>query len=520
LKKIEIKTAEWKEDKQQSIGNKTNIKIPDQLWKPLAGVTQPKVIRQFDGVNELSPTFIKETFATEISNFSSNDYPAMSVRDGFRNIGQFSAGIRGIALYRGQYQNELHGFQDGSWWKYDFDSENWTSLGVNLDGSSSYRYASCHFKGNFSDINLIVSSGIYGPYKYDGTSVTLLANAPTSFWYLASHDNRVYGAAYQTVYFCALRKAEDWQTVNDAGQIVIDGDSENITGIVSGPEKLTVFKTNTMYELFGNGPSSYQLKQVANVGTLDGHSIQIIDNVMYFVALDGIYKYTGGTKPTKVFSMPIQKYLDFGEHDPSIPVDYKISSWQYNGCYYVQVNNSTTGFNILEYNTKTNVWSMLNYPFYVEANGFEFNKHIFLPVSDDPHSSVMEIGSDYTVDYTDNAKQGLTGSQTPISWKWISKPFHFESSSGKMKLMKLWITADIKQGSKIDISISPSTKGNSDWTLLQSITAAKDYLNQEIIVPVNWKPPQNFYRIKLSGTGKATIYEVTRQERDYTIGVF
>ena len=70
---------------------------------------------------------------------------------------------------------------------------------------------------------------------------------------------------------------------------------KNFTGITLYKNHILAFKENMTHEQYGiNLP--YRIQDIFNVGTVDHHSIQIVNNRLLFCSKQGVYSYTGGRK--------------------------------------------------------------------------------------------------------------------------------------------------------------------------------------------------------------------------------
>ena len=479
------------------------IKIPEPVktepnqWHEIVGLQEPQVIRQFDGINELSAFSIKDSHATRNKNVTTSSYPAMSVRKGSTKVTGF-AGLTSV-LGLGVRNSELHVIEGGKWYRYLAGV--WTTLktGLNVNAKATF----VNFQGSFAANNLIMTNGIDAAMKYDGTSVTNLANAPALSDFVCTHDNRVYLASGSTIYFSALRKAEDWNTVNEAGQIVVEtSDGKSITGLVAGSQRLTVFKQNSIHELFGTNPGNFTMKLVTdNLGTPTGNTAQVIDGVIYFLGNDGVYRYSGGSLPTSEFSIPIRESIK------NINAAYanKSVSWQVGKKYYLAIptGSNTEAETVLEYDTEFQTWNTWSYPNKVTAKGVTLDGVPYIGLS---------LGLIYKLDGA-NAKDDTTS----ISWEWVSKPFTFSSLASRSRWYRMWVGIDLPTGSTMNIHLSGQEDGES-WTLVKTVTPNANAQAMEIMIPVNLIFESNWARIRLEGTGPATVYEVSRQERIFPFG--
>lgn len=495
-KNIKVEANEWSEVKEKTITkNEENVKVARQTWEPITGLQAPKSIRSFDGVNKLESFAIKDSHATRNKNVTTAKYPALSIRGGYSLL--FDTGsypIDGMAVYKG---SELHIVSGGEWRRYK--SGAWTTLKSGLNQGEKWSFI--NFQGGFTTMHLIATNGIDPALKYDGTTVANLANAPTGSDYIATHDNRVYIAAKSMVHFSALRKAEDWTTVDEAGQIAVETtDGKDITGIIAGSARLTVFKENSIHELFGTNPSNFVMKTVAeNLGSPTGYSAQVIGGVIYFLGSDGVYRYSGGSLPDKEFSLPIQDYIrkiDSGRAKLSI-------SWSDGQRYYLGICIGSTQPNtILEYDPIFQSWNVWDFAPKMAVCGVMWNGVYY---GGNESGEVMKFDS-------------LTDNTTPISYEWVTKPFSTYSLAAKNRWYRLWIVADIPSGSTMNIHLSGKEDGES-WTLVKSIAVHADVQAQEIHIPVGVVSFSNFIRLRIEGTGPVTIYEISRQERVFPLGL-
>jgi hypothetical protein len=314
----------------------------------------------------------------------------------------------------------------------------------------------------------------------------------------------VYTAYNSTVYFSSLRKAEDWTTVNDAGQIVVEtGNEERITGLVANSGRLTVFKQNSIHELYGNSPTNYQMKMVTNtLGTPTGKSVQIIDGIMYFLGNDGVYRYSGGNMPEGDFSLPVRNLIKNMNKKGS---NY---SWTLGNRYYLAVTTKKGVFDylpdtVLEYDTEFNTWNIWEFPNLITTSGVVMNDVCYIGCSD---------GTIYALDDS-QTKDGTTD----VAFEWVSKPFTFGTMAAKTRWYRMWVVADIPTDATLNVHVSTEEDGEN-WTLVQSITPNSNVQAKEIKIPTTLLQNANWVRIRLEGKGQVVVHELSRQERVLNFG--
>lgn len=494
--KITFEPSKWEDMAAQETVKRKPVEFETGQWESVTGLQSPEIIRQFDGVNEMNPFAIQDGHATRTKNMTTTHYPAIASR---RSGADFFTKGQDVQHLMNRGRDLYTVLADGALWMIHANGTEQqlrTGLGYSEDWSS------VNFKGNFTASNLLLSNG--STYlRIEAQTVSTWANVPAGAKLVTAHDNRVYAAKDSTLYFSALRKAEDWTTVNDAGQIEVEtGDAQNITGLHPGTGRLTVFKKNSIHELYGNGPSNYQLKLITNsVGTVNGKSIQEIDGVLYFLAEDGIYRYSGGSAPEGDFSIPVRETIK--KMTPGkVNQGY---SWIIGKKYYVSFSDRGAAGNdlTLEYDTEFDTWNIWKFDLFVTSPGIKIDEMTYLGLG----SNVVRM------DGTGTSDNGLTS----IQWEWVSKPFTFQSMAAKSRWYKMWVVADIPSGATFNVYISTKEDGES-WTLVKTLSPKTDVQAEEIRIPVNLINHSNWVRIRLAGSQQVVIYEVSRQARVFPMG--
>lgn len=485
------------------------IQIKPSVWNRLAGLQQPNIIRAFDGINVMNPFSIKDSYASSMKNLSIDHYPSLSTRMGYIQIKNklWDDNVPVNALYVFEYSGssyDLHVLIKKSWYRYNFDTNFWELLNdTMLPDDETIKWDITTFVVDENTKYMILSAKDQDVLKYCNSQVTKLDGAPKGLCSITNHDNRLYGALKNTVYYSALRKPEDWKTVNDSGSIVVETtNGETINKLIASSGRLTIFKSNSIHELYGTNPANYQLKVVTeDLGSPYGNSIQTIDGILYFVSYQSIYRYTGGVNPKNDFSLPVNNLIKRINQN----VKDKIYSWSSEHRYYVALplDDSTEANTILEYDSTFNTWTVWTLPSSFSCLPRIYNNEVYFA---NIKGEIMKFDKDATLDDT-----------TAIEWEWISKPFTVTSIAEKMTWYKMWVVADIDQDATLNAAVSTTVDGD-DWTVFQTINARSDITTKEIIIPHDLIYNKNLVRIRLFGKGKVTIYEVSRQERAMAFG--
>lgn len=462
------------------------IESPKTTFSPLQelpGLLAPITIREFRGVSTLDPLSINDNIATKIKNM--NGYPFLETRKGFSALGA-AIGSKMIGL--GTWKDtELHAiFSDGTWRKWTGSA--WSdALMSNLNTSQDWHFT--NFKGDFSDINLIASNGSM-VYRYDGSTVQALSGPPSGIKYIEQFADRLFGAKDSTLHFSGWRKATDWSSATGdataSGWIEVETpDGESIVAVKPGIGHVTVFKPNSIHELFGYSPEDYAMQPVTlEIGAVNNKSIVNLGGTLYFIHTTGIYQYQGGTAPSSAFSLPVQKYID--NMDKSRTREICAATDGLKLYFYIQGK-------MLVYDLLYDLWTVYE----------DVSPNVMTGWNNE-----LYIGSERVYK--------VAGNSNGVNWEWISKPYGAGSLAQKVRWYRMYIVADVPSGSSFNVHLSKTIDGN-DWTLAQSVTGAANIQSARILIPVTTVADANWVRVRISGTGYVKIHEFTRQSREMPI---
>ncbi|MEK4882562.1 hypothetical protein [Paenibacillus sp. FSL R5-0908] len=459
--------------------------IPE-IAQPLPGIQEPISIRQWQGLNTFDPYSIAESQLTDMSNMSTSDYPALSVRSGFSVLGTFGSRILGM----GAWKSELHVIaNDGGWHRWN--GSTWTTLLTGLDTSAEWSFTV--FQGNLDDINLIGVNGLVAK-RYDGSTVVDLSGVPAGLKYITTYSNRIWGAVGKELHACALDQPESWTDFGgtDEDSFVKDMEStrgEDINFLSGSLSRLTIGLKNSIHELYGDLPSNFMVKLIVDgVGVINNKSSATQEGIMRIIDERTIYDYAGGNLPSAEFSQIVGKYLS--------AMDTNVAAGSDPDRLYFRTHTNE----IMVYDSRSgvNCWSRW-------AN----IDPTFFYVLDD----VMYIGDSLGRVLKLDSSTNDAGS--PVSWSFTTKPFTNPTMSQRQRWLKLWLYAEIPVGTTVNIYLS-TTKDGNDFNLVHTVTGTGSKV-ERIIIPVRSVVLENTVRVKISGTGPAKIHELVRQIRQLSL---
>lgn len=184
--------------------------------------------------------------------------------------------------------------------------------------SSSYSYTI----GNYITIPVAIKTAISG---LNASGLTVTKSIP-DMDYVIECNNRLWGCKYglnkdgeiiNEIFASKLGDPSNWhyfQNTSMDSYYVSLGDDGKFTGAVTYQSNPIFFRNDRIHRIYGNYPSNYQLKTVVGSGVADGSadSAIVMNDVVYYMAANGVFAYTGGT-PTKVS----EQFGDWKFHDAS-----------------------------------------------------------------------------------------------------------------------------------------------------------------------------------------------------------
>lgn len=230
---------------------------------------------------------------------------------------------------------------------------------------------------------------------------------------------------------------------------VNSNDGDMITAITRQQGNIVIFKSSSIYTLYGSDQRNYQLKNVQpNIGCISPQSVVNIFNYLYFLYRDGIYTFDGSS--VDLISGKIDEKIN-EIADPS-----KVSGAWYDHKYYLSYpkDGSTQNDRILVYNLMHESWS-----YYTGLNASIFNNF------DGSQDGQVNIGEIYFGDSKEGQihqfDKGTSDNGDPIDMRYSTKHFEVEGEDIIKTFRKIMASA-ISQGEvKLDYSID---KGNKSGT--------------------------------------------------------
>lgn len=452
----------------------------------------------------------KTTFTTDIQtgtylrNLSSRSYPALATREGRKVVfSRASAAVRGLGV---RYENDDVSVLavDGDVWGTVDNAGIMTSIQAFAVPATTKTFM-LQFSG-VSKVYSIVTDGA-NRYAWDGTSVINLAlkkdgvtaQPATATHIVAAFKNRLFWGKGRTLYWSKLNDIQDYEvgtSVIDGGFLTIAEAEEEISAITVSSGRIQIFTQNNMYELYGSGPSTFELVPVdTGIGCVGQFATATANGLLYFAWRNGIYSYNGAS--FKKISDNVDYYFETISKDYiggiTIAADSKY--------LYCAIPSGSSTYNniLLKYDFEKGLW-------FVDYGVFA----LFISLPDkvyglnDIEGAVYEMCVFNLYDtYFDI--DGLVAQQV-ITWEWRSPSITISQLKSRMTVSHINVMLELPTGSTAKLAYNKSVSDGVSFTDLKTFTASTAPQNVYIPVPQNLINDLNWFRLKLYGTGPCIVH--------------
>lgn len=293
--------------------------------------------------------------------------------------------------------------------------------------------------------------------------------------FICESENRLWGcsSANQTIYASALGDPTNFNvfegTASDSYAVVV-GTTGNFTACTKFASTVLFFKEDKIHKMLGSYPKEYTMYTYDMEGVQSGchKSIQVINQILYFKGVHGIFAY-GGKKPTLISS-------NFGEK-----VFTNAKGGEDGDTYYLSVKEGETN-HLFCYETTKGLWVR-------EDNVYA--------------SEFTTIGNTlYAI--IDNKLYQLATNDSVANMDWMIKfkPF-YETIQGRKMYSKVILRTELPQGSILKMSVSQDGK---PYKMVAKLNGKNNAT--AIRLPIT---RCDKYEIKLEGKGEMAILDMLRE---------
>lgn len=284
-------------------------------------------------------------------------------------------------------------------------------------------------------------------------------------------NNRVFGVSKNKIYASSLGNYATWTDFVDedgspkatgayAEELYSLGD---FTGVYKYKSNILLTKKDMLYECYGNKPP-YRINLSAKSGCIDNRSIVEVNNILYWLGVDGVYRF-GGSVPIKIsekIDMLFKSYIS------------GVASTDGKN-YYISIFDGEVK-RLMVYDTDTGLWCMEDYLDVVDMTNYN---NIVYALTDS--GDIIEFGNGDEI----------------VEWEYRTKTFDFDIKNKKI-IKNLYLGLFMESMSKIEVYVKYD---NGSFDRIATYTSAeRTNLNLKLKVK-----KCNSFSLMLKGSGYCCV---------------
>lgn len=309
------------------------------------------------------------------------------------------------------------------------------------------------------------------------TAITIAREIP-DMDFICESENRLWGCSSekQTIYASALGDPTNFNVfegLSTDSYAVAVGSEGNFTGCCKLTSSVLFWKETKLHKMLGGYPAEYALYTYDIDGLMSGchKSLQVINEVLYYMGLHGVYAYSGGV-PSLISSC-------FGEKKFSDAVGGSDGD-----TYFLSVLDEENNSHLLSYETRYNIWT--------REDGTKATD--FARVGRDLYFA----DSSGAVWLADNSQSDKT-----LEWNMQFVPF-YETISGHKAYSKITMRFELPKQSFVTVEIKLD---NKPWRQVGKLIGSVQDI-ATLRLPVN---RCDKFELRLSGRGECTLLSLYRE---------
>ena len=362
-------------------------------------------------------------------------------------------------------------------WKVDLTTIFNVGDGIEITGCTAQtgNNKSIVIKGVTSNTVTVTENGFTAASE-SGT-ITIARNVP-DMDFICESENRLWGcsSAAQTIYASALGDPTNFNVFEglstDSYALAV-GSEGNFTGCCKLSSSVLFWKETKLHKMLGSYPAEYSLSSYDIEGLMAGceKSMQVINEVLFYMGLHGVFAYSGGT-PSLISE-------NFGERRFSEGVGGNDGD-----TYFLSAKDEDNAWHLMAYETRSNVWV------------HEDDTHVidFARIGRDMY--FLDEGGNVWIEDSGEADKNM-------QWLMQFTPF-YENIQGHKSYSKVTMRFELPKGSYVTTDIRLDGKV---WRQVGKLLGSV----QDIVtlrLPIN---RCDKFEIRLRGKGECTLLSMYRE---------
>lgn len=436
----------------------------------------------FDGYSAIRNR--RETQASDIQNFEMRD-TSLRVRKGSTvQLPVTTAAPESFFLFKTKAgAKHFLGAEGANIWAANANMDGWVAPALKADCDNAVFdrtvFMNKIYMGNGTD-RLV----------YDGTTLDTMVGTPPKFNIIETYRNRLWCNNLEEPTFLYRTEFDDNGVPLPLGTSyylqIAENTGDGIKGLTRLLTHLLIINEFSTYALYGSSIEDFTKTAVGPVGAVNRRSIANINETIFWLAYDGIYRYSG----SEIF--PVSFNLGRLEDIINTSMLAKSCAIGYNNCYWLAIASKGSAANdiVLIYDILVNNWSLFKFPFSI--NDFCLDGNTLYCAASDKKIYKLDTGS----------KDG----ETDITATWVSDALDLGAPGKKKKVSYIAVEmGEIAAGGKLNLYLQENN-GNYSAPFQFDIPTAEPGKTAVVKVKTN-----KFYNltVKLETTATVTINKLT-----------
>lgn len=294
---------------------------------------------------------------------------------------------------------------------------------------------------------------------------------------ICEKDNRLWGAAGNVIYSCALGDPKNWFTYDglstDSYAVAVAGDGA-FTGCCGYGGGVLFFKEDRMIKILGSYPAQYELYSYQYPGVENGSekSLKNLGEVIYYKGREGIYAYSGGAPELISVCFGLRRY-----RSAVAGADMER--------YYISMQDEAGSWGLWTYDPRYGIFLQEDE---LRVADFAWSDGILY---------ALDAGAGKLIEL-DREDSGET-----VSWSAELNRFD-EQIHGRKIYSRLMLRVEMEEGSTLKAEVR---SGRRPWKTVRTMRARG---RETAVIPILPERCDSF-RIRLSGTGRVAVRSLVRE---------
>lgn len=319
--------------------------------------------------------------------------------------------------------------------------------------------------------------------EYTETGNLTVSRDVPDLLFACENENRLWGCTNNTIYASKLGDIFNWNVFDGLASdawAVESGSAGKLTGCISYRGYPTFMKEEHVYKMYGTLPSNFEMMGSASLGLMDGSadSMAIAGETLFYLGRGGILAYTGG--------VPQSVSKDFGT------MKFRNAVGGSDGLkYYVSMQGEDDVYWLYVYDTQTGLWHKEDR---THATHFASYQGVLYMLND--KGEIWAMGE----------PEGVVTEEEP-AFSWAAEFADFtEQEPNKKTIGRLQLRVELEPGATAQVWIRYDSEDG--WIPAGDPLSADAKRSYTLpLVPRRC----DHCRIKITGTGEARIYSLTRE---------